>query len=372
MTRWRAIILLLAGLITARADEFAEVPPARPPARDALGGGCQPNQCPAGYPRPQLVRADWQNLNGLWDYAITPINASNTPSFVGKILVPFPVESVLSGVKTNLDERSKLWYHRVVSVPGSWHDRRVRLHFGAVDWRCQVWINGHAAGQHQGGYDAFTFDVTDALHWDGKEEITVCVTDPTEGDQPRGKQARKPEGIFYTSTSGIWQTVWLEPVPQPCIDRLKITPEVGARSRPHLGGGKQLCRQRAGQGRGLGWRKRNRFDPGPANGELVLSLPGAHLWSPDDPFLYDLKVTLEEGERTVDSVSSYFGMRKIALSKDAQGFTRMALNGQFTFEIGTLDQGFWPDGIYTAPTDEALRYDIEFLRSAASTWRASM
>jgi hypothetical protein len=154
------------------------------------------------YPRPQLVRTDWLNLNGLWDYAITPDSISNLPPFSGKILVPFPVESALSGVMTNLDEHSKLWYHRKLFRAGFWRQQRVRLHFGAVDWRCQVWVNGHAIGQHQGGYDAFTFDITDVLRWSGTEEISVCVTDPTEGDQPRGKQSRKPEGIFYTSDLG--------------------------------------------------------------------------------------------------------------------------------------------------------------------------
>jgi beta-galactosidase/beta-glucuronidase len=171
------------------------------------------------YPRPQLARADWLNLNGLWDYAITPDSVEKLPPFTGKILVPFPVESALSGVMTNLDEHSKLWYRRSFSVPASWRGQRVRLHFGAADWRCEVWVNGREIGQHQGGYDAFTFDITDALQWGSTNEISVCVTDPTEGDQPRGKQSRKPEGIFYTSTSGIWQTVWLEPVPEISASR---------------------------------------------------------------------------------------------------------------------------------------------------------
>jgi Glycosyl hydrolases family 2, sugar binding domain/Glycosyl hydrolases family 2/Glycosyl hydrolases family 2, TIM barrel domain len=315
------------------------------------------------YPRPQLVRPDWMNLNGLWDYAITPDATNSLPPFAGKILVPFPVESALSGVMTHFDERSKLWYHRIFCVPESWRGRHVRLHFGAVDWRCEVWVNGREIGQHQGGYSRFTFDITDALRRTGTNEITVCVTDPTEGDQPRGKQSRKPEGIFYTSTSGIWQTVWLEPVPEICIDHLKTVPDVDGQSL-HLWAAvnsfsDNLQVEAVASAGGAEIARATR----PANAELILNLPHPHLWSPDDPFLYDLKVTLKDNGKIVDSVSSYFGMRKISLRND-DGVTRIALNNQFIFQIGTLDQGFWPDGIYTAPTDEALRWDIEFLKKA--------
>lgn len=358
------VVLILAVPGSVRADEPGVWHPAKAPLMTRWAAEVDPTNALPDYPRPQLVRTDWLNLNGLWDYAITPDSASKPPAFDGKILVPFPVESALSGVMRHFDEHSKLWYHRSFSVPESWRGRRIRLHFGAVDWRCQVRVNEHDIGRHQGGYDAFAFDITDALQWKGAEEISICVTDPTEGDQPRGKQSRKPEGIFYTSASGIWQTTWLEPVPEMCIDRLKSTPDVDAKSL-HL------------------WATVNSFSEnlrieavasvagtevarvtGLANTELVLNLPNLHLWSPDDPFLYDLKVTLKNEDKTLDSVSSYFGMRKIALRKDEQGFTRMALNDQFTFEVGTLDQGFWPDGIYTAPTDEALRSDIEFLKKA--------
>jgi hypothetical protein len=356
------IILSLAVLASARAGEPAIWHPLKAPLMTRWAAEVGPTNALPEYPRPQLVRADWLNLNGLWDYAITPASGSQPPEFAGKILVPFPVESVLSGVMTNFDEHSKLWYHRSFSVPESWLGRRVRLHFGAVDWHCQVWVNRHAIGQHQGGYDAFTFDITDALQWKGAEEISVCVTDPTEGDQPRGKQSRKPDGIFYTSTSGIWQTVWLEPVPEGCIDSLKITPDVDAKSLHLWVAVNNLADAVRVKVVALAAGKEVGRVAGLANGELVLSLPSPHLWSPDDPFLYDLKVTLEDGGKILDSVSSYFGMRKIVLGKDEQGFTRMEINDQSIFEIGTLDQGFWPDGIYTAPTDEALRSDIEFLK----------
>ena len=210
----------VAILASVRADEPGVWHPGKAPLMTRWAAEVSPTNSLPDYPRPQLVRTDWLSLNGLWDYAITPDSFNRLPPFSTKILVPFPVESALSGVMTNFDEHSKLWYHRTFSVPESWQGRRVRLHFGAVDWHCQVWVDGRAIGQHQGGYDAFTFDITDALRWKGAEEVSVCATDPTEGDQPRGKQSRKPEGIFYTSSSGIWQTVWLEPVPEVCIDRL--------------------------------------------------------------------------------------------------------------------------------------------------------
>jgi hypothetical protein len=355
--------MLAGGALPGRAAA-ASWHPAKGPLMTRWAAEVGPTNALPEYPRPQLVRPDWMNLNGLWDYAITPDSVSQRPSLAGKILVPFPVESALSGVMTPFDEHSKLWYHRSFSVPPAWRDRRVRLHFGAVDWRCQVWVNGCRIGGHQGGYDAFAFDITDALQWKGIEEISLCVTDPTEGDQPRGKQSRKPEGIFYTASSGIWQTVWLEPVPEVCIDRLKSVPDVDAqllRLRVAVNSFSENLRVEAVAS--VAGKEIARVT-GLPNDELVLSLPDAHLWSPDDPFLYDLTVTLKGGGKGLDVISSYFGMRKIALRKDEQGVTRIALNDRFVFEIGTLDQGFWPDGIYTAPTDAALRSDIEFLKKA--------
>ena len=317
------------------------------------------------YPRPQLVRSDWLTLNGLWQYAIQPLGVeAAVTNYEGNILVPFPIESALSGVRRPLDEKSTLWYHRRFSVPENWHSQRVRLHFGAVDWQTRVIINGREVGRHRGGYDAFTFDITDYLKWSGDEDISVAVFDPTEGDQPRGKQSRKPEGIFYTPTSGIWQTVWLEPVPNVCIDGLQMTPDLDAESLRLQVAANSLSTslkveaiaytngQEAGRVAGL------------ANAELILPVHSPHLWSPEDPFLYDLRVSLTDAGTTVDAVSSYFGMRKIAVRKDTNGVPRMTLNNQFIFQIGALDQGFWPDGIYTAPTDDALRYDIEFLKQA--------
>jgi hypothetical protein len=358
------LISIAAAFNSARADEAADWHPMKAPLMTRWAAEVGPTNALPDYPRPQLVRMDWLNLNGLWDYAVTPDSVEKPPPFAGKILVPFPIESALSGVMTNFDEHSKLWYRRNFSVADSWHGQRVRLHFGAVDWRCEVWVNGREIGQHQGGYDAFTFDITEALQWKGTNEILVCVTDPTEGDQPRGKQSRKPEGIFYTSTSGIWQTVWLEPVPEICIDGLKSVPDLDSKTlRLRVSANNFSENLRVEAVASVAGKEAGRVT-GPANTELILNLPDPHPWSPDDPFLYDLRVTLKDGDQILDSVSSYFGMRKIALRKDDQGFTRIALNDQFVFEIGTLDQGFWPDGIYTAPTDEALRSDVEFLKKA--------
>lgn len=316
------------------------------------------------YPRPQFVRTEWLNLNGLWNFAITPATVMEATNFNGQILVPFPIESALSGVMQRLDENSTLWYRRYFAVPKEWVGQRVRLHFGAVDWHARVSINGQPVGQHRGGYDDFSFDITDSLEWKGSEEIVVAVEDPTDSDQPHGKQSRKSENIFYTPTSGIWQTVWLEPVPKTCMDDLRLTPDVDKNLlRINVAVGSQGESLKI-EAVALSSNQEIARVVGPANRELSLPIPSPHLWTPENPFLYDLKITLKEGDRVVDSATSYFGMRKIALKKDEEGKTRIALNDQFTFQMGALDQGFWPDGLYTAPTDEALRFDIESLKRA--------
>jgi hypothetical protein len=314
------------------------------------------------YPRPQMVRPEWMNLNGLWDYAIQPPGSSAPERYEGKILVPFPVESALSGVRRLLTPTNQLWYHRTLKSPDLTGRKRLLLHFGAVDWETKAWVNGKAVGEHRGGYDAFTFDITEAVKPGAENELTVAVFDPgIAGYQPDGKQNyrkfTKPGGIAYTASSGIWQTIWLEAVPASYIETLKITPDVDARvlrlrvvapsAEPDATvrvvalDGEKVVGQVSGK-------------PGD---ELVLPVKNARLWTPDDPFLYTLKVKLGD-----DSVTSYFGMRKISIGKDAAGITRILLNGKFIFQSGPLDQGFWPDGLYTAPTDEALRFDIEAMK----------
>jgi len=360
---FRQAVLVLSGIGAAFGAESAWRP-ANGPLTTRWAAEVNPTNAHPEYPRPQLVRKDWLNLNGLWDYAITPFGLNPPTAYEGLILVPFPIESALSGVMRRFDENSTLWYRRRIAIPDSWRGQRIRLHFGAVDWQTRVFINGQEAGLHRGGYDTFGFDITAQLRRSGEEEVVVAVTDPTEGDQPRGKQSRKPEGIFYTPASGIWQTVWLEPVPQVSVDGLKTTPDVDAKAVRLRVAINSLSENTRVEAVVSASGKEVARVSGLANAELVMPLPAARLWSPDDPFLYDLQVTLKDKDQTLETVSSYFGMRKIALRKDAQGITRMALNDQFVFQVGTLDQGFWPDGIYTAPTDEALRSDIEFLKRA--------
>lgn len=314
------------------------------------------------YPRPQMTRAAWQNLNGLWNYALAPMTAERPETFAGEILVPFPIESALSGVQQRVDgQRQRLWYQRQFELDPAWEGQRVLLHFGAVDWETIVWVNGVELGMHRGGYDPFSFDITDALTASGPQEVVVRVWDPSDaGSQPRGKQVREPEGIWYTPTTGIWQTVWLEPVPQASIADLTLTPDVDAgllrvetllSSEASTDLTVQADALVDGQVVATG-----QAAPGSA---IDLSIENAELWSPDSPFLYDLRVTLLADGQAVDTVDSYFGMRKISIEPDAGGTLRLFLNNEPLFQYGLLDQGFFPDGLYTAPTDEALRYDIE-------------
>ena len=311
------------------------------------------------YPRPQLVRPRWQSLNGRWSFAVRDSAAPRPRMFDGTILVPFAIESQLSGVQRTVTPAQRLWYRRpfritAPSVPGThW-----LLHFGAVDWDAAVYVNGRRVGDHRGGYDPFTIDVTAALRPRGDQELVVSVWDPTDrGDQPRGKQVLAPGSIWYTAVTGIWQSVWLEPVPPVWIDALHVTPDPDAgtvRVAVVLGRPSDV-RMRAVVRSGDSVVAAGE---GPVHTPLVLVVPRVRLWSPDDPFLYGVSVALSTG----DSVESYFGMRKIAVSPDSGGALRLFLNGRALFEFGTLDQGWWPDGLYTAPTDSALRSDVEILK----------
>jgi hypothetical protein len=312
------------------------------------------------YPRPQLVREAWLNLNGAWDYALTQPDAGAPQGYEGQILVPFPLESQLSGVAKELNGR-RLWYRRSFELPPSWEGQRILLHFGAVDWDATVWLNEHEVGRHRGGYDPFTFDITEALIA-GSQELVVAVIDPSDaGTQPRGKQVREPEGIWYTPSSGIWQTVWLEPVPAWSIAELRLSSdleantvraEVGVRGAPPNGGG-TVTAQLLAEGRPIASAS------GALDEALELTVAAPRLWSPNDPFLYDLILRLEREDEVIDEVVSYHGMREIAIGPGSDGHLRLHLNGEPLFQYGLLDQGFWPDGLYTAPSDEALRYDLE-------------
>ncbi|QCR23031.1 glycoside hydrolase family 2 protein [Pontibacter sp. SGAir0037] len=314
------------------------------------------------YPRPQLVRKNWQNLNGLWDYAIVPkAQQTNMPaSFNGQILVPFAVESALSGVGKTVGKDSVLWYKRSMSVPASLRKQRVLLHFGAVDWQCDVYVNGQKAGSHQGGYDPFYFDITSLLKNGNQQEIAVSVWDPSDdGPQPRGKQVKKPESIWYTPVTGIWQTVWLEAVPQTYITATRHTPDI---DKQHIAVTAQVQNLQANDKlRVTAWDGKRKIAEQEiaGNSAAVLQVQNPKLWSPENPFLYDLQVAVVRNGKVVDEVKSYFAMRKISMEPDANGTQRMLLNNKFVFQYGPLDQGWWPDGLYTAPTEEALLFDIE-------------
>jgi hypothetical protein len=310
-----------------------------------------------------MVRREWLNLNGLWEFAITAREAPMPQTLPQKILVPFPVESALSGVGRRVQPEQRLWYRRTFRLPKGWRGRRVLLHFGAVDWEAEVLVNGTKVGVHRGGYDGFTFDISEALRPQGVQELMVAVWDPTTaGGQPVGKQTLTPGGIWYTPTSGIWQTVWLEPVADTYLANLRLTPDVDANGliiRAQVHGTTQgLTVEAVATHRGAELGRQY----GPADQELRLTIPNPHLWSPEDPFLYDLTVTLRRQEHAVDRVVSYFGLRTVEIGQDNAGITRILLNGRPLFQIGPLDQGFWPDGIYTAPCDAALRFDIERMK----------
>ncbi len=320
------------------------------------------------YPRPQLVRDNWMNLNGWWNYGIGPVDGGGPDMWPGKILVPFPIESQLSGVQLRITPQQKLWYGRQFAKPALKAGERLLLHFGGVDWHAVVYVNGKKMGEHKGGYDPFSFDITDALTSDEQQTITLSVVDPTNQQrQPNGKQRLNPGGIFYTPVTGIWQTVWLETVNDAHINFLRITPDID-RGAVHAVVFSKLPGQTASsyetiftvlkEGQVIAEWKSRLILPTPA----MLEIPTPRLWSPEDPFLYDLKVTLKVDGKITDEVKSYFGMRKISLVKDQWGITRMALNNKPYFQLGPLDQGWWPDGLYTAPTDEALRYDIEMTK----------
>ncbi len=385
------------------------------------------------HPRPGLVRPDWVNLNGPWEFAVTRAGAAWIGRPDGEILVPFALEAPLSGVGRSLGPGQCLWYRRQFSVPAEWEGKRVLLHFGAVDWEAAVFVNGRAAGHHRGGFDPFTLDITVAVERGHTNELVIAVRDSTgRGGEQRGKQSRMRALFQYSAVSGIWQTVWLEAVPQLWIAGLRITPDAAAgvvrvAAEVRRGGREEAATVEWPVGMATGVQDRIprrtgvEMSPTPSTGvppfdrdlapgwlpdpvvvraelstgaqvmaeargaegeTLVLDVPDAHLWSPDDPFLYDLRVRLDvtggpdsgDGDDPTsgevagaggagDEVGGYVGIRSFGVVRDSSGHACLSLNGERFFQYGPLDQGYWPDGLYTAPTDEAARFDIETVKS---------
>ena len=365
----RKFVLVLAAIAAVSCAQQASWAPAGDHIRTEWAEQVSPSNAHPEYPRPQMVRPDWKSLNGLWDYALAPKDEPQ-PAFGGdKILVPFCIESSLSGVGKRVGADSVLWYRTSFKVPSSWKGR-VLLHFGAVDWKSEVLLNGKALGVHTGGYTAFSYDITDCLV-KGRQELVVKVTDGTDnGEQPRGKQVSDPHGIWYTPGSGIWQSVWIEPAGEAFVADYCAVSDIDAGSLlvdvdvdgqadeveavllegsvGYSAEGKQGVALTSAAGA-----------PGAPGETLKLLLDEPELWSPESPYLYGLEIVLRKGGKVIDKVEGYTAFRKSSEVVDSKGYKRLGLNGKPYFQFGPLDQGWWPDGLYTAPTDDALRFDIE-------------
>lgn len=352
-------ILLSLYLLLSSAYSFAQWAPVGNKIRTSWSEEVNPQNVLPEYPRPIMEREKWKNLNGLWKYAILPVGKAEPQSFESKILVPFPVESSLSGVQKSVGRANALWYTHTFTVPSGWKSQNILLHFGAVDWKTEVFLNDIQIGTHTGGYTPFCFDITPYLK-SGEQKLVVKVWDPTNDSyQGRGKQHTNPDGIWYAPVTGIWQTVWLEPVSPkhivnvkntPDIDNGKLSMQIDAANTTLSDivevivrdGSKIIAKSKSIVGQ-----------------NVDIAIPDAKLWSPDSPFLYDLEISLYTKNKLQDKVKSYAAMRKISVGKDHKGIVRLRLNNQDLFQFGLLDQGWWPDGLYTAPTDEALLFDIQ-------------
>lgn len=353
--KYKITVLLFLSLICA---VHAQWKPQGNKLKTIWSEKVDPNAVLPEYPRPIMEREQWKNLNGLWNYAIKEVGNEMPKKYDGKILVPFAIESSLSGVMKEVGAKNELWYETNFSVPANWKSKNILLHFGAVDWKTEIWLNGIKIGSHTGGYTPFSFDITPFLT-SKNQTLTVKVWDPSnEGPQPRGKQVKNPEGIWYTPVTGIWQTVWIEPVSKKYITTVKTTPNIDTKTIqliPEIAGASAeeivevavydndqlIGSAKAVVGQAI---------------EIAIATP--KLWSPESPFLYHTKIRLLKNKTVLDEVKGYFAMRKISKKRDENGIVRMQLNNKNYFEFGPLDQGWWPDGLYTAPTDEALKYDI--------------
>lgn len=354
--KWLAVVGALALAVSAQAQWKPMGDKMKTPWAEKVN----PAQVLPEYPRPMLERNAWVNLNGEWDYAIRAKGMAEPAAFDGKILVPFAVESSLSGVQKTVNEKQELWYKRTFAIPAGWNGKRVKLNFGAVDWQADVFVNDVLIGSHKGGFAPFSFDISNYLKASGPQKLVVRVWDPTnKGYQPIGKQTLDPHGIWYTAVTGIWQTVWIEPVVENHVTAIKSIPNIDTEV-VEVTVETAVCKSNdlvevkiLDNGKVVGSAK------GLPGKTLRVPVQNPKLWSPESPVLYSMKVAVLRAGKVVEEVSSYTAMRKIAAVRDASGIMRMQLNNKNYFHFGPLDQGWWPDGLFTAPTDEALLYDIK-------------
>lgn len=362
--------LMIAAALAVPAGAFAQNwAPVGENIRTEWAEKVSPTNALPEYPRPQMVRSDWKSINGLWDYAVVKNTEAKPSSANGQILVPFALESSLSGVGKFLEPNEVLWYSTSFSVPKEWKGKNVSLNFGAVDWQADVYVNDILIGTHTGGYTEFSFDVTPYLNAKGSQKLEVRVTDATSGQfQPRGKQVLRPEGIWYTRVSGIWQSVWIEAVADGSFASYETIADIKAKTlkvNALVNGAKagDIVKAELLEGAvGYDTEKPSskvlataKAVPGAA---LAIEVPEVKTWSPDSPYLYGLRLSLVRAGQVIDKVEGYAAMREISVVTDESNYKRMALNGEPLFQYGPLDQGWWPDGLYTAPTDEALEFDI--------------
>ena len=365
-----ALLLALVSVCCQKKADTVVWAPAEIPIQTPWTAEVSPTNAHPEYPRPQMVREKWASLNGLWDYAVVAADADEPKDWDGQILVPFCIESSLSGVGRRVAADEALWYSTTFKVPSAWKKQRIMLNFEAVDWATEVYLNGKQVGRHTGGYTAFSFDVTPYLKKHGKQRLVLKVLDGTNnGEQPCGKQVTNPSGIWYTPVTGIWQSVWIEPVRTAAVTSYLAVPDVdaGAVDVTVYADGvteKDVVEVWLREG-GVGY---NADEPGEtstvafasvAPGKPVrLTVAEPKLWSPESPFLYELEIKLKQGKKVVDEVRGYTALRKSSEVVDAAGYKRIGLNNEPYFQYGPLDQGWWPDGLYTAPTDEALKFDL--------------
>lgn len=354
------LIALASALLGACCSPKSDWAPAGDKIKTVWADQMDPENVLPEYPRPMMERGNWLNLNGLWDYAVIGAEEAPATEFEGEILVPFAIESSLSGVGRRITEEQKISYHRSFKLPRAWKGQSVLLNFGASDWKTEVFVNGTKVGEHTGGYTPFSFDITSALV-KGENVLDVTVWDPSDASyQPRGKQVSKPSGIWYTPVSGIWQTVWMEAVNATHIADLKITPDIDKAeltiaAEVALAAEGDVVKVKVLDGKDV--VAEAEFAAGE---QAAIAMPSTmKLWSPDSPFLYDLQIAVLRNGKELDAVKSYAAMRKVGTVMGEDGFLRMTLNNETLFQFGPLDQGWWPDGLYTAPCDEALAWDVK-------------